>query len=624
MKDNKIKLYASHIRPVEEKTELLIQIRIDNSLGFISEFYFHEYQKNDPNVKHVKLEYFKQQNNCSYFKMKTVLEEIAVHYYYFSMQANGRNMYICKDGKGNLYLAPENAMNWRITVYKQNFKTPNWAKGAVMYHCFADRFCRNKSVIIKPKKGRKIHEDWDELPEWQPNENGEYLNNDFFGGNLKGIASKLNYLKSLGVTILYLSPCMQSQSNHRYDTADYENVDEYLGTNEDLKDLCLKAQRKGINIIIDGVYDHTGNDSRYFNEYGNYNEVGAFQGKDSPYYDWYKKYNGKFVYWWGFNTLPVCNLENKEYQMYIYGEKGIIIFLISLGIKGIRFDVADELTDGFIYNCCETAKNVESNFFTIGEIWDNGILKEKDFKQRKYLLGNGFDSIMNYQWTEAVLKYVRFGDYNILVNKINEILHDYPKEVVDCLMNSLSTHDITRAITTLVGPGIEKDKYEWVWDIGNKDRKWQFENDKLPSKLYKEGRKKFQVAFAILTFLPGIISVFYGDEVGLTGYKDPFNRKPFPWSHKDKKLLRFVRAILKIKCKLKFLKEADYNTLVATEKVFIFERKDLENRIIIQVNNSKEIIPIKYYNRDKDEIIFKENITKNYLNEYGIIIIKKN
>lgn len=599
-----------------------ICLKISMDFGFVNEAKVIINQQGGKNEKELKMEYLYTKENINYFSLNFQFQNIGIHYFCIKLILNGEIKWIKFNPKTkSACITEEDFPYWSITVYDQNFEVPDWAKGKIMYHIMVDRF--NKSDKYVPEKmDNRVIRNWGEMPVWVEDKKSKIHNNDFFMGNLKGIEEKIDYLKELGVEILYLSPICKSQSNHRYDTADYEMVDPYLGENSDLKGLCDSLHKNGMKIIIDAVFNHTGNDSKYFNEYNNYDTIGAFQGTQSPYYNWYrKKENGEFEYWWGFKNLPVCDGNNPEWQQYIYGVDGVIDKWFKLGIDGLRLDVADELTDDFIENIRIAVKRNKKDGFIIGEVWENAITKEKDGKQRTYLLGKGLDSVMNYPFTNAILKFVRFGNYEYLTQTITQILNQYPKEVVFSLMNSLSTHDITRAITTLVADGIQNNKYNWVWNVPY-SRKWQFNHDKLSNEKYDKAKKMLKIATTIQYFLPGNPCIFYGDEAGLYGYKDPFNRKCFPWDSIDSELYMFFSNLAKIRNQHKFLQQAEMNIIDADENIFIFERYNEKNKMLIAVNRSeKDIelnIPEEY---KKSEIVFQINSNKELISKYGIIIL---
>ena len=177
---------------------------------------------------------------------------------------------------------------WQLTVYDDTHKTSTWFGRGVTYQIFPDRFRCAKSRDVAGLVGpRTLHENWDELPEYRPNAEGEITCSDFFGGDLQGITEKLDYLASLGVTTLYLCPIFEASTNHRYDTACYERIDPLLGDEADFRTLCAEAKKRGIYVMLDGVFNHTGRKSVYFNADGFYDDLGAAQGEQSPYYRWY-------------------------------------------------------------------------------------------------------------------------------------------------------------------------------------------------------------------------------------------------------------------------------------------------------------------------------------------------
>ena len=506
------------------KEKIKIVLEISGDYGFVNESKILINQQNGSNEQEIKMTYNYTEKNINYFSCELEFNNLGIYYFCIKIIINNELKWIKLDLNTNKPVLTQDNLNyWTITIYDNNFEVPSWAKGKIMYHIMVDRFYKSEKYKCKEISNRMIKK-WGEMPKWNIDSNEKYCNNDFFMGNLKGIEEKIEYIKNLGVEIIYLSPICKSQSNHRYDTSDYEIVDPYLGKNKDLKSLCSKAHKNGIKIIIDAAFNHTGNDSKYFNQYNNYKTLGAYQSEKSPYYEWYKKtQNNKFSYWWGFKNLPVCDCNNISWQNYIYGKGGIIDKWFKLGIDGLRLDVADELTDEFIENIRIAVKRNKEDGFILGEVWENAVTKEKDGKQRTYLLGKGLDSVMNYPFTNAILKFVRFGNYKLLINTITQIQTQYPKEVVFSLMNSLSTHDIIRAISSLVAEGIDNNENNLIWDI-KYDRKWQYEHNNIEQEKYIEGKKLLKIASIIQYFLPGNPCIYYGDEIGMYGYKDPFNR----------------------------------------------------------------------------------------------------
>ena len=610
---------------ISEKYVITLQIAED--YGYLENVRVLINQQKQSNEREISMKCVEIKNGLCTFLCNIDFESVGIYYFCIKLSVNSKEKTIKNDVKNKCAnITDEDCPYWTITVYDDEFKVPDWAKGKIMYQIFPDRFYKSDNYVPIPISGR-ITKDWGEIPNWNIDKDGKIHNNDYFMGNLKGIEEKLDYLKRLNVEIIYLNPIFLSQSNHRYDTSDYEVVDSYLGTNDDLKNLCMKAHECGMKIIIDGVLNHTGNDSKYFNQFQKYETIGAFQGSQSPYYNWYKKNEkGDFKYWWGFKNLPVCDSNNEKWQEYVYGKNGIIDKWFSLGIDGLRLDVADELTDDFIENVREAVKRNKIDGLIIGEVWENAVTKEGYGKQRKYLLGKELDSVMNYPFTNAILKYVRFGDFNILTDTINDVLTFYPEEALPALMNSLSTHDITRAITTLGACGIQNYENGWIWDIPY-SRDWQFAKDRMNDEQYKKAKELFEIATVIQYFLPGCPCIYYGDEVGLYGYKDPFNRKCFPWDKIDNELYDFFIELGNARKQADFIATANLDIIEANENIFSFERfisnlvKDENKRIFIAINRSEEKqkinMPIIY---KASKVLYEKNCKNDMIFAHGIMI----
>lgn len=388
-----------------------ITIKIPMQLGWLENVKFILNGKDN-----YKMNYINQENDLAVFQSHITIPTCAIYHYCFSCEANGNLIYIKRKNHSNLQtnLIDE---NWKLSV---NFDVPDWAKGKVMYHVFVDRFKRGSKEKMEEMPRRKIHNSWEEDVIIGPDEQGIW-NNDFYGGDLKGIKQQLPYLKSLGVDIIYLSPIVKSQSNHRYDTGDYEIVDPYAGTNEDLKNLCESAHNLGMAIILDAVFNHTGNDSKYFNEFASYDTVGAYQSSDSIYNSFYRKKeeNGqsKFDYWWGMKNLPVCDGNSSSWIEYITGTDGIIDKWFALGIDGLRLDVADELTDNFIKKIRQAVKRNKEDGFIIGEVWKNPMHMNREYLSS----GQCMDTVMNYWFIDALLRYYNYTDIDKLTQTIEEI-----------------------------------------------------------------------------------------------------------------------------------------------------------------------------------------------------------
>lgn len=485
--------------------------------------------------------------------------------------------------------------NWQLTVYDKNFKTPDAFKGGIIYQIFPDRFCRSGKVKKNVPADRIMQDDIYAMPKWAPDEQGIIHNNDFFGGDLKGIEEKLDYLVSLGVSCIYLNPIFMAQSNHRYDTGDYEKIDPLLGTESDFKSLCRKAKQKNIRIILDGVFSHTGVDSKYFNMYSTYDSVGAYQSQSSEYYHWYKfrHWPNDYVSWWGINILPEVNEENESYLEYISGENGIVRKWLRAGASGWRLDVADELPDIFLDRIREAAKAEKSDAYILGEVWEDASNKTSYSFRRRYLQGDQLDGVMNYPFYEAICRFVRTGETDGFSETILNVLENYPKPCVDVLMNHIGTHDTARIVNVLAGE-----------DYKGKDRKWQSEHP-LQKQQLRRGKKLLKIAAALQFSLPGIPSIYYGDEAGLQGYADPFNRRFFPWGEEDEELIEYYRLLGKTRKTFDCFKDGDFEMVSDVCGCIAYMRHGKNDSLITVANrNSHEIAYYLPTGWECDNVVF--------------------
>ena len=459
---------------------------------------------------------------------------MGLYFYYFILE-NG-----IKVGLSENYLGEEtnNPTLFQLTSYKKGYKTPSFIKGGLIYQIFPDRFCRKEKHKNMPPY-KVLHENWNDLPIFEPNVNGKIINNDFFGGDFLGIASKLNYLKALGVNTIYLNPIFKAYSNHRYDTGDYMQVDELLGTEQDFEFLVNKANQKGIKIILDGVFNHTGDDSIYFNKYGRYGKDGAYINPKSKYRNWFNftNYPTEYQSWWGITTLPAVNKNNKYYSNYICGKNGVLKKWLKKGVAGYRLDVVDELPENFVKEIRKSVKSLNQNAIVIGEVWEDASNKIAYGVRRKYFQGRELDSVMNYPLKNAIINFVLTGDEKQLSYTIKEQIDHYPKMVLDCLMNMLSTHDTFRILSALSGVNI------------NGKTKKELSTLEIPLNIREEVINRLKIATLLQYTLYGVPSIYYGDEVGMQGYTDPLNRKTFPWGNENKDILRWYKKLGNIRKK---------------------------------------------------------------------------
>ena len=516
-----------------------------------------------------------EQDGCKCYTVTYSPKYAGVHYYYFAYTSNGVRHYI-KRGTAH-EAALDHGELYQLTVFAKHYETPNFLKGGIMYQIFPDRFCKSGKPHENVPTDRVLRDDWNGTPYYKPDANGHVWNNDYFGGDLEGIRSKLDYLEKLGVTCIYLNPIFESHENHRYNTANYRNVDPLLGTNEDFRVLCEDAEKHGISIILDGVFSHTGADSIYFNKFGRYDTVGAWQSTDSPYYSWYTFFGDhQYEAWWGIDTLPNVVETNPDYLNYICGDGGVLDYWISLGAAGYRLDVADELPDGFLDALRKCVKKNGEEKIVIGEVWEDASNKESYGVKRRYLLGDQLDSVMNYPFKEAILNYVKYADAKAFTDSIMTILDHYPKPAIDMLMNFLSTHDTERALTRLAGDG-----------IGWNGKDWQAERY-LNGQQYMYGISLMKCAMVLQFFLPGIPSVYYGDEAGMEGYRDPFNRRCYPWGRENLDLIEFTRQLGVIRKGTHAFEQGHLMFIEVDDNVCVFARYDKITReaAIIYLNKS--------------------------------------
>ena len=462
--------------------------------------------------------------------------------------------------------------DWQLTVTQDKY-APTALDGGVMYEIMPDRFFIG-GERHKTKPYATYREDWGGTPEYKPNAEGKIENVDFFGGNLKGIAKKLTYLKNLGVTAIYLMPIFEAHSNHKYDPGNYMRVDSDFGTIDDLKDLIKKADRRGIKIILDGVFSHTGDDSIYFNKYGSYESVGAYGSVKSPYYNWYKfrEWNNNYECRDNIDTMPATNDKDAMFDEFITGQEGVIRYWTRMGVGGWRLDVCEQLSDKFISHCARAAKRENEDAVVYGEVFMDATNLSTPFGPRSVISDGKLDSVTNYPFKEDILNFVRCGDSNRLNNTVAVVLNNYPKHAVDCMMNVLGNHDTARLMTVLGDNG----------EVYNKD-------DKAAAKVQnrKEATKLVKIASALQYTLPGVPCVYYGDEAGMEGFDDPFNRKCYPWGNVDTDLIKWYKKLGAVrKNEHEVFAHGRYCGIDTEGGVMFFKRKAEDDVVYVIVNNS--------------------------------------
>ncbi|MBQ1229743.1 MAG: glycoside hydrolase family 13 protein [Clostridia bacterium] len=480
----------------------------------------------------------------------------------------------------SLSLSHASGRRFRLLIHEADFHTPRWFRGGTMYHVFVDRFCRGEGKA-ELRSDATLNEDWENGVPQYAQKPGEALANDvFFGGNLWGVTEKLDHLQELGVTVLYLSPIFEAYSNHRYDTGDYEKVDALLGGEEAFACLVREAHARGMKILLDGVFNHTGDDSRYFNRRGRYSELGAYQSAGSPYADWYsfRARPEEYDAWWGIKILPRLNQYNPVCRRYFTGENGIAQKWIRAGADGWRLDVADELPDVFLDELREAVKREDPEALLLGEVWENAADKMAYGVRRRYFGGRQLDSVMNYPFRNAILSLLTQGDAVTFCNILTEIYASYPKEVSDSLMNLLGTHD-TERILTVLGAGVSAGA---TLDNATLARK------RLTDLQREKAVTLLKIASLLQFTVYGVPSVYYGDEAGLEGYRDPFCRMPYPWGRENRELQEHYKKLGALRREHGVFREGSFRFLQKEAHAFTFEREGEGERILVAVNVGNE------------------------------------
>lgn len=506
-----------------------------------------------------------------YSGVLSALSTPGLMWYYFIIKGKGKNFYYGSkhDGYGGIGQLDEYPpRSYQITVFRKGFTTPEWFKDSIMYQIFVDRFFNGvkDSSLLNAKKDDLILKKWHEQPEYKPDpKTGEVLCNDFFGGNLEGIICKLPYLKELGISVLYLNPIFEAYSNHKYDIGDYKSVDPMFGDQKVFSRLCEEAANIGIHVILDGVFSHTGSDSIYFNKKGRYPTKGAYQSKDSPYHKWYRfvRHPDEYECWWGINTLPNVNEMDSSFMDYIIeDEDSVSKYWIKNGARGWRLDVVDELPDAFLKRFRSAVKSADNEAIIIGEVWEDASKKISYDRRREYLLGEELDSVMNYPLRDMIFKFL-MGDFDAwqFNRALISLYSNYPKHCFYSLMNVIGTHDVARAMTTLSGAPPDH--------ILTKDEQATFE---LSSEMIALAKKRLMLACAMQMTMPGVPCIYYGDEAGLSGYRDPFNRGTYPWGNEDKDILAWYKKMTALRSTIDALRTGEFVPLYYDVDVYGYVR----------------------------------------------------
>ena len=506
-----------------------------------------------------------------------VLETCGLYFYYFRIITRTGGFRLFKYGDDTNM---EAGSLWQISCIPADFTTPDWAKGGVIYQVFPDRFHKAGECDLTGKlEPYTVHAHWDEEVTWQPTREGLVLNNDFYGGNFRGIAEKMDYIASLGTTILYLNPISKSFSSHRYDTGDYKTPDPMLGTEEDFAAMCEAAHAHGIKVVLDGVYSHTGSNSLYFNRDRTFPGEGAYQSEHSPYYSWFtfKNWPNSYKSWWDFDTLPTVDKMHPDFIRYIITEEdSVVAHWLKLGADGFRLDVVDELPDAFVLLLKQRIRQIKPDALLIGEVWEDASNKSAYGVRRRYFVDGILDSAMNYPFREALLHYLWDRDGGAgLKNTVMTIAENYPPQVLLCNMNLLGTHDTPRILTALV------DEFQ-----GSRQEQ---ANRLLTPEQWAQAKEKLMMASFLQFMLPGAPSIYYGDEAGMEGHKDPFNRRTYPWGRENPELMRHFRRLGQMRKEIEALRLGDIRFFCAQDGRVGFTRSWEGKKYRVYCNRSGEV-----------------------------------
>ncbi len=570
--------YKTPFGAIKTNEEVTFTLRVPKEFFCKTPYLF--LQPDGCEAKQLLLEFCGSQNDCDQFRISLRLQDAGVYFYWFDLYTGYRKLYAGLLGRA--FLTTGDGAAYQLTVYEPTFTVPKNAAGGVMYQIFPDRFQEgNPQKPLHFYERIYRHNKHSEPYFWPLNTEKGHLTMDYFGGDLLGIEQRLGYLKAMGINWIYLNPIFEAHSNHRYNTADYMKIDPYLGTNEDFARLCEKAKTLDISILLDGVFSHTGSDSLYFNREGRYPTLGAWQGPKSPYRNWYKFHpDGGYDSWWGFDTLPACNKQNPDFRRFICGPGGVIEHWLNLGAAGFRLDVADELPDDFIEEIRTAVKRCGEDKLLIGEVWEDASNKEAYGVRRKYFLGHELDGVMNYPFRNAILRFLHDKDASQFAHSVMSICEHYPPQALSVCTTHLSTHDTERALTMLANE-----------PTGDHDRNWQ-SGRRLDAASYEYGIRLMQLAFVLQFTLPGIPCIYYGDEVGMQGYKDPFNRGFFDWTSHESRLIELVMSLSSLRHDCPAFAEGRLYFTHCAPGVLCYERRTNSDVVAIALNCSGRSVEV--------------------------------
>lgn len=621
---NKIAVNIFPMREIAIGKKLKIRVRIPKELGKSEKCTILLNRMNEgPSIVKELKRTTKEENNYEEYRINLRLNKFGNYFFFFMLQIDGQERAIkINRATGEAYFTNGESPYWRIYVKQSKNYVPEWSKGAIFYQIFVDRFYKSENVGFEKQTGRN-YRIWGQEVNWHKNEKGLYHNNDFFGGNLRGIEEKLEYIKSLGVGVIYLSPINKSLGRYeRYAATSHMEIDPDVGTFEDLERLHKKALKLGMHIILDIAFNHCCVDNPIFQD--------ALKNPKSKYRDWFKRdRNGNIMYWYGFDDMPEFNQNSKGYQNYVYGPNGVVA-KYSQYVDGFRLDLADCLQPFFLEGIRNRA-NKNGAHFIVGEYWQDVDVS---------ILGNGVDAPTCYPLTNAILKFLAYGESDYLERKMKELVEKYPQNTIDTMLVSLGTHDIIRPFTVLGKTRYMKKGYSRIWEIDQPPTPWhrdgnfytqefrEFEsmNDELTQEEYEHAKRLMKIGMILRDFYLGNPCIFYGTEVGLSGWKDPFNRKCFPWGKEDQELLQYQRDIGAFRNCYKS-QNSNPKVIYKDSEVFIFKRENKYNSLLVAVNRGNQIrkieLPEEFKKNNHLKFTLNDSTEKQLLPYGGIVIIHK-
>ena len=540
---------------------------INISLSFPSNFVIWDIDLVIEDDNKVEVARYKLDSIDNKYHITFKIEEQGLYWYYFEFSdCYGRHGIYAGDDLGGS-LSDDRQKLYELLIHDSFCDETNWFDQSIMYQIMPDRFYRAGDE--RPKDYVVMHNDWYEDPFYKPV--GKDWNIDFYGGDIKGIINKLDYLKSLNINVIYLNPIFLAKSSHKYDVGNYLEIDPMYGTETDFSNLCKKAKAKGIRIILDMVFNHTGDDSLYFNKYGTYPSVGAYQSKASPYRDWYtfgKYFKNGYRAWWDIETLPALNQNCEGYLNLI---SDTLKKWIGLGASGVRLDVVDELNNDVVNHINSVCKGISKDIIVIGEVWEDASNKIAYGVRKQYFNGHQLDSVMNYVFKKAIISFLKDGNYHYLRDSIRMLINNYPKYAFDKMMNIVDTHDTMRLVNNF---------YKYI--PKNKADAAKF---KVSDEVRSQAILKQKMATVLQFSLPGIPCIYYGDEAGLDGFDDPFCRRTYPWGRENKDLMELYKKLTKARLNPVF-NGGSYQEIKASPSQFIFKRIKDGVEVLVIINNS--------------------------------------